>query len=253
MRYAFLTDLHYGYERAGGKTLPLHDPKAMEVTLEALRDLRPDVIILGGDILDCGAISHWNEGKPRQVESLRFLRDLQECQKDFIAPLESLGASKLVYIKGNHERFVEDLLDRFPGLEGAFSVEEGLKLGAKWKVIPVGGAFQLDKLVFIHGDQIRGTARPSKWAVEAYEKNIRFGHFHRYEVTSKISALDNQSKTGISVPCLMKRSPAYQGGAPNRWQQGFLWGDSYKDAFWDQVAIIVNGKVLIGSYLYSAA
>lgn len=252
MPFAFITDLHYGYERVGGKTLPLHDPRAMDVVLQALSDLAPETIILGGDILDCGAISHHNEGKPRQVEALRLHRDMEECRERFIKPLEGIG-SRLVYIKGNHERFVEDLLDRYPGLEGAVSIEEGLGIKKKWKIVPVGGSFTLDKLVFIHGDQIRGTARPSKWAVEAYEKNIRFGHFHRFEVTSKISALDNQSKTGIAVPCLMKRSPAYQGGAPNRWQQGFLWGESYSDGFWDQVAIIVNGKVQIGKELYHAA
>jgi predicted phosphodiesterase len=252
MRYVFITDLHYGYERVAGKTLPLHDPRAMEVALLAISDLKPDIIILGGDILDCGAIAHWNEGSPRSVEGLRLHRDMAECRERFIEPLERLAPSR-VYIKGNHERFVEDLLDKHPGLEGALSIEEGLELRPnKWRIIPVGGNYNLDKLVFIHGDQIRGTARPSKWAVEAYEKNIRFGHFHRYEATSKISALDNQSKTGISVPCLMKRSPASQGGAPNRWQQGFLWGDSYSDSFWDQVVIIVNGKVQIGSYLYAA-
>jgi len=252
MRFVFLTDLHYGYERVGGKTLPLHDPKAMEVALRAVSDLEPAVVILGGDILDCGAIAHWNEGSPRNIEGLRLHKDMEECRKRFIEPLERIATQRLVYIKGNHERFVEDLLDKHPGLEGVLSIEEGLNLkGSKWKVVPVGGNYQLDKLVFIHGDQIRGTARPSKWAVEAYEKNIRFGHFHRYEATSKISALDNQSKTGIAVPCLMKRSPAYQGGAPNRWQQGFLWGDSYSDAFWDQVALIVNGKVQIGENFYS--
>jgi predicted phosphodiesterase len=251
MRFAFLPDLHYGYERSGGRTLPLHDPRAMDVVLQALSDLKPETIILGGDILDCGAISHWTSGSPRQVESLRLFRDMEECRKTFIQPLERIG-KKLIYIKGNHERFVEDLLDKYPGLEGILSIEEGLKL-SKWKVIPVGGAYTMDKLAFVHGDQIRGTARPSLWAVSAYEKNIRFGHFHRFEVTSKISALDNQSKTGIAVPCLMKRAPAYQRGAPNRWQQGFLSGESYKDAFWDAVSIIVNGKVQIGKEIYSAA
>lgn len=252
MRYVFITDLHYGYERAGGKTLPLHDPRALDVTLQAVSDLHPDVIILGGDILDCGAIAHWNDGSPRSVEGLRLHRDMEECRERFIEPLEGI-AKTLVYIKGNHERFVEDLLDKHPGLEGALSIEKGLQLKAGgWRIVPVGGHYNLHKLVFVHGDQIRGTARPSKWAVEAYEKNIRFGHFHRYEATSKISALDNQSKTGISVPCLMKRSPAYQGGAPNRWQQGFLWGDSHSNAFWDSVAIIVNGKVQVGETLYAA-
>lgn len=63
-KYAALFDLHYGYERRNGHKVPLHDMRAFGAALAFLKDFRPDTLILGGDILDCGAISHHNKGKP---------------------------------------------------------------------------------------------------------------------------------------------------------------------------------------------
>ena len=57
-------DMHYGYERRGGHKVALHDSKAINAMLKFAADFKPDTFILGGDIMDCGAISHHNHGKP---------------------------------------------------------------------------------------------------------------------------------------------------------------------------------------------
>lgn len=250
-KFVALYDLHWGYQRKGGHKVALHDQKAMNVALSFIKDFKPDHVILGGDILDCGSISHHNHGKPGAVEGFRLLADAKELRTALIGPLEALNPATLVYIKGNHEAWADQLVEMMPALEGIVDINAMLKLD-KWKVIEQGEMTKLGKLVFIHGDQIKGGEHSAKWATVAYEKNVRFGHHHTYQVYTKTAAVDAVGHTGIAVPCLCKKDPNYGGGSPNRWVQGFLWGyvDGPKGSFSDYVSVIVDGKAMINGKLY---
>jgi hypothetical protein len=252
-RFLFLVDTHYGFERRGGHKVSLHDPKAIKVALEFAKDFKPDHVILGGDILDCGCISHHNHGKPGATEGMRLIEDAKGCSETIIKPLEALKAKTYTYITGNHEDWLSDLETLIPALEGMLSLEKVLELDSRWKVIPQGGSHKLGKLLFVHGDQIKGGQYPSKWAVEAFERNVRFGHFHGYQTFSKTSTLEDNTKTGMLVPCLCKKNPLYGGGSPNKWSQGFLYGYLRDDGMYnDYVAIISKGKAVINGKEYSA-
>lgn len=249
-KFVFLTDVHFGYERRGGHKVALHDVKALNATLSFLKDFKPDHIILGGDILDCGSISHHNKGKPGAVEGFRLIADAKELRGLLIEPLEALNADTYTYIIGNHEDWLTQLTDTMPALEGVVDINALLDLSG-WDVIPQGGAHKLGKLVFVHGDQLSGGEHVAKSATVAYEKSIRFGHFHTYQVYSKTSAVEEHGHTGVAVPCLCKKGPAYGKGAPNRWQQGFLWGYVGKGGtFNDYVSVIVGGQTTINGKTY---
>jgi UDP-2,3-diacylglucosamine pyrophosphatase LpxH len=251
-KFVYLTDLHWGYERRGGHKVPLHDIKALTVALNFIKDFKPDHIILGGDILDCGAISHHNHGKPGAVEGFRLMGDAKELQAALITPLEALKTKSLTYITGNHEDWLTDLTQQIPALEGIVDVKSILDLSDKWQVVPCGDTMKLGKLVFMHGDQIKGGEHSAKWATVAYEANVRFGHHHTFQVYSKTTALESNGHTGIAVPCLCKKNPGYGGGAPNRWMQGFLWGyvNGPKGTFNDYVSVIINGTATINGKVY---
>ena len=250
-RFVYLTDLHWGYERRAGHKVPLHDSKALSVALQFVADYKPHHIILGGDMLDCGCISHHNHGKPGAIEGLKLLADAKELRAALISPLEKLGAKSLTYIVGNHEDWLNDLVDQIPALEGIVDVRSTLSLGDKWKVVPNGEAHRLGKLVFVHGDQIKGGENCAKWATVAYEKNVRFGHFHTHQVFTKTSAVEANGHTGIAVPCLCRKGPKYGGGSPNRWVQGFSWGYVGEGgAFNDYVTVIIDGKAIINGKAY---
>lgn len=217
-----------------------------------IKDFKPDHVILGGDILDCGCISHHNHGKPGAVEGFRLLGDAKELQTALIQPLETLKPKSLTYIVGNHEDWLTDLVQQIPALEGIVDVRSVLSLGQKWKVVPQGGTHQLGKLTFIHGDTISGGEHCAKNAVTNYERNIRFGHFHTHSTFTKTSPVDNKlAKTGMCVPCLCGKAPNYGEGKPNRWVQGFLWGYVGEGGhFSDYVSIITDGKTIINGKMY---
>lgn len=248
-KFLALYDLHYGFERKNGHKKALHDPKAMELAIQFANDYKPDVLILGGDILDCGAISHHNKQRPGRTDGLRILADAEGLQREFLDRLPK--APKRVYITGNHEDWLNDLQDEVPGLEGLLELPRLLDLNG-WEVLKQGGEFQLGKLSFVHGDTVKGGEHVAKAAVINWERSIRFGHHHTYQVYTKTTPSNNKlGKTGMAIPCLCTKDPHYGEGAPNRWVQGINYGRVFTDgSYADQVALITNGRMVAEGKVY---
>lgn len=249
-KFVFLTDLHLGYERTGGHKVPLHDRKAIDVAMGFIEDFKPNHVILGGDMLDCGSLSHHRLGQAGQLEGLRILSEAKELRDAVIAPLEKSIKGRLIYHVGNHEDWLTQLVEKIPSLEGIIDVEPLLKLSSQWEIIPQGKSSKVGKITFVHGDTIKGGQNPALAAVTAYERNIRFGHFHTFQTATKTTPVDACGHTGIAVPCLSKKGHAYGKGAPNKWMQGFLWGYLDGPTYNDYVTIIVNGKAVINGKTY---
>lgn len=253
-KFVFLTDLHYGFERRSGHKVPLHDMDAWKCALTFCQDFKPDVLILGGDILDCSPVSHHTKGQPGKTEGLRLLSDAKECQEAVIKPLEALKASTMVYITGNHERFLTDLTDVQPELEGIVDLRTLLGLSNKWELIPQGGHYNLGKLTFIHGDQLGSGEHVAKKAVTDYERSIRFGHTHSFQAHVKCSPIETKlGKSGILVPCICRKDPSYMKGKASKWVTGFLYGIVFPDGTYnDTVAIITNGRTWANGKVYQS-
>lgn len=199
-------------------------------------------------MLDCGAVSHHNKHRPGRTEGLKLREDAEVGRELFIKPVK---AEKKVYIIGNHEDWLGDLVEEMPALEGIVDIEPLLGLKG-WDIIPQGGMYNLGKLTFVHGDTVTGGEHVAKAAVINYERSIRFGHHHTYQVYTKTSPIDYKlAKTGIAVPCLCSKSPKYGEGKPNKWVQGFNYGYvDDKGNFSDYVAIIVDGKCVVNGKVY---
>jgi len=254
-RFMFVPDVHWGYETVGGHKNTLHDPKAVDIMLQFAEDFKPHDFIFGGDILDCGPIArHHNKGKPRKTEGFRLLRDAEECRSNVIQPIEKIlpRDGVKVYIQGNHESWIDDLLDEDPALEGLVDIRHLLKLD-KWKIVDQGRGYQYHKLYFVHGDTIKGGEHMAKNAVLNYERNIRFGHFHTAQLFTKTSPLDAEvAKTGMAVPCLCSKDVGYMERIPNKWVQGFEYGWVEEGGvFNDQIAVIIRGRALIEGKVYA--
>ncbi len=241
-RGLFFVDSHWGHEIKCGKKRPLHDPKAHHVLLKIASDWKPQVIIMGGDGLDCGAASHWNANKPRLTEGLRLEKDAADYHGEVLQPLEGLGAKQKHYILGNHEDWVEQFVDSNPAIEGLVSVDDMLGLTSNgWDVHPQGSVINEGKLYFMHGDTVRSSTYPARYAVDTYGRSICFGHFHSPQSHTRVSALDTADKhTGRSVGCLCRKDPGYGRGSPNRWAQGFLLFERADDGYFQVHEIAVT-------------
>lgn len=212
------------------------------------QDFKPDVWIHGGDMLDCGVISHHNKKKPGNVEGLRLLADAQDGYETFIKPVT---AKEKVYIIGNHEDWLNDLIVETPALEGIIDIRKLLRLDS-WKVVEQGGVYNLGKLSFLHGDTVKGGEHIAKAAVINYERNVRFGHHHTAQLYTKNSPIDyKNAKTGMAVGCLCTKDPKYGESKPNRWSQGFLYGYVGEGGYFnDYYVAIIDGKAWANGKIY---
>jgi hypothetical protein len=252
-KFVALFDLHYGYEINGSRhKVALHDEKALSVAMQFIKDFKPDHVVLGGDMLDCGSLSHHRLGNTGQLEGLRILAEAKELRAKVLDPLEKQVKGSLIYHIGNHEAWLEQLVDKTPSLDGIINAEALLGLGDRWDLVEQGGVSKLGKLKFVHGDNISGGQHHANSAVNNYEANIRFGHFHTFQAAAKTTPVEANGHTGVSVPCLCKKAHQYGKGQPNKWMQGFLWGyiGGPGGSFNDYVTVIVNGTATIMGKTY---
>jgi hypothetical protein len=253
-RYVNLFDAHFGHELKGGHRKPLHDQHAIDATLAFCSDFKPTHLTFGGDMLDCGVISHWRTDKHRQVEGVRLLKEAFECQEKLLEPAAATIASGgvLRYHVGNHEQWLEDYVDANPQLEGLVELDALLGLThSGWQLIPLGGASKIGKLYIVHGDQIGGGIHVAKKALDIYQRNIHFGHFHPASTHTAVAPLDAEPKQGMAVPGLCKRNPGYSKDGPNRWVQGFEYGFVEANGnFHARVVIMIDGRFYAEGKLY---
>jgi hypothetical protein len=245
-KIVYAGDMHFGWERVNGVKRPIHNTKAINAMMAFVSDFKPDIFVNLGDALDCGSVSHWNKGKRRSVEGLRLIEDAAEAKKGLLEPINKIlpANAQKVFHTGNHEQWLDDLLEEYPGLEGYIGVDQMLGLSETgWTIIPQGGVSKFGKLYFAHGDTVGGK-HVADVAVNHYERSIRFGHHHTAQMATKISALDiTDVRTGVAVPCLCNRGPSYTRGRADRWINGFGYGYVFPDgSFTDTVVVIVGGR-----------
>lgn len=89
-KIAVLPDIH----------VPAHNRKIMWAVLRALKDYKPDIVILIGDVADCFAISAW----PADPSVTRnFQEELEETRRVIDKIMKVSGCYWLFYVMGNHE------------------------------------------------------------------------------------------------------------------------------------------------------
>lgn len=263
-KFAAIMDTHLGWERTGYRHYkPIHDERAIACAMNLISDFKPDDIILNGDIMDCGPASRHirAQGNRRQIEGLRLLKDFELTRETFIKPISKLVSGRKVYKKGNHEAWVDLLVDQDPeALEGLVDDFNGLlQLPKDWELTETGKLSHLGKLWFAHGETINnrtmsgGPVLSARAAVMMYQRNIRIGHFHTLQQFTMTSAIDEQlPKTGMTCPCLCRKDPPYTGSRPNQWVQGLLLGYWDETSFHDFPVIIIRGKTTWNGKVYKA-
>lgn len=102
--------------------IPFHDTKAVKCALDFVKNERPDIVVLNGDILDMFMLSRFTKGEGRNpMEEItmcrEFLKDLREVSRN----------ADIYYVIGNHETRLEHyVLNKAPELasliEDVFSI-----------------------------------------------------------------------------------------------------------------------------------
>lgn len=166
-KFIALFDLHFGWERGleRGKwvTRPTHNLPAIRAVMSFAVDFKPDVVVLGGDQLNCGPISHWHKGRPILNEGFRLRTEMDLLDNEVLKPFDRVG--RKIWIGGNHEAWIDQFIEENPGTQGLLEPDIYLDLEKRgWEIYAAGEIARVGKLYFTHGDIVLrgGYANPGE-------------------------------------------------------------------------------------------
>ena len=207
-RIVYLPDLH----------VPFNIP--LGPVFEFIEDFKPTIVILGGDAHDWPSVCHWIADQSRVLEGGTIARNYEELKNVVLMPLTYVTQrAKKIYLKGNHERWLDLAIELNPNGKGFWELEHNLPkeyqiLGEN---VPFGAG---PHLYYIHGIYVNKHHAAS--TVAAYDKSVIYGHTHDVQSFMHISPVDiKQFKTAQSAGCLCTMNPHYMRNKPNKWVNGF--------------------------------
>ena len=164
-------DIHY----------PDHDKASLNIIIKAIEMIRPDYFIFGGDQLHLDCISHHNKGKVKLLENRRISKDFKGFQTDILDRIELVLPKRCskYFMIGNHEYWIDRLIEDNPQMEGLMEVQNNLKLSS-YKIIPFNEVLRIGDINFIHG--IYTNKYHAEKHLRIYQKMLFYGHIHTNQV-----------------------------------------------------------------------
>jgi UDP-2,3-diacylglucosamine pyrophosphatase LpxH len=242
---------------AGDFHYPEHDGRAFKALLEFLKVNKRRIasFTLNGDGLDCQDISRHTEGKPRLRRRGGWKEAIDGFREDILDRLDEVlpKSCKKVFIAGNHEDWLQDLLDKQPELEGLLEIPNLLRLeerGWTWK--ECGEHIERAGFVILHGDQIGSDIHVAKKAGDLISGNVIMSHVHRLSMFSRAALVSEKKKhLAVTLPCMCTVAPTYAKGQPNAFVVGFgiieEWAVNRANVY---SPVIIDGVFAYGGQLY---
>lgn len=215
----------------GDVHIPHQNPRALEVFCRAAEQIRPDLIVCLGDLLDCGQFS--THPPTYGVPDSDYQADLSTAK----ALLDRVQAccDKLVMVEGNHEYRLDRWAAATSEGRGAYSMlAPRLQLSkdrSRFTYVPYGSATARyphyainNRIIAVHGWSHARNATKSHLQI-SQGKSVIHGHTHRADS----SIIQNIWSPGSVVQarsggCLCKPIPLYGTGRPVEWINGFILG-----------------------------
>ena len=233
--------------------VPFHDKRAWELMMKVGKDLKPSVVVVVGDFLDCYSVSSHSKD-PSRV--LRMPEEIAEG-KAKLRDLVGLKPSRKIYIAGNHEdRLRRYLQDKAPELFGVVDIPGLLELPKdKWEYIPYQSAVKIGKVHFTHDVGNSGRYSTQK-ALDIFQGSVVVGHSHRLSYVVEGNA-KGEMKVGAQFGWLGDSSKIdylHQVKVKTNWALGF--GIGYVEDKTGTVYLtpvpIVQYKCVVAGKLYAA-
>ena len=229
--------------------IPQHDPSAVDVAAQVVEWWSPELLVILGDFLDCTPVSHWLKNKRKTTEGLRLRDDFNAGNRLLDKITKSIN--HLVYLEGNHEDWIWDAIEANPEFEGLIDLSLGLKFEARranHKVthLRYGKCYKQGHLTFTHG--IYTGKHHAARHVEAYGRNVIYGHLHDVQTHVKVCPIDvNEKHMGISMGCLCNKNPQFMENKPNNWCHCVGVGEFRADGGFNVYPVVIcNGVASFG-------
>jgi hypothetical protein len=202
--------------------IPYHDKKSITLALQwGLDNDYDDFILLGGDLLDCYQLSHFQ----RDPNKRKFVDELKDCNQFLHALRNAYPKAKIIWKHGNHE----SRLERYFKLKASELFDIGKFIWEKFLDLNEIGVtivkhdipLYIGKLNIIHGHELTGShsiVNPARGAYLRAMECVIEGHFHRTSQHAEMS-FSRRLDTSWSVGCLCCLWPEFS--RINKWNSGF--------------------------------
>lgn len=269
--WAITPDKHFAHSSQGLTPMDRHDPKALSVVLQILKDIKPDCYIDVGDLIHLSYLSRWNIGADMQGRVVSSKGTAIEMNlKDDNALInvwwdkvqDACGRKTEYYFEeGNHEEILRALRQKrmfdgfdksqfYPEAQWLFK-ERGIKFvpyqnhgedGDNWvKIGP--------HLKVLHGNYANKGHLQKHW--EDHQCNLIYGHMHTRE--AKDFRHPTASTSVQTIGCLCGKRASYHRGRTNAWAQGmsivYLLSNG---KFIDHFIRILDGQAVFNGRVYTS-
>jgi hypothetical protein len=245
-------DIHFGTE----------DWDVIDLFLQTVDEIKPEVVILNGDTLDMFAISRYPKDI-RQTYSLfqerqgyhKFLKQLHDITEPYQTKIYETNSNHSG--DGNEGRWWRYLSDRLGEIGGLPEIKERLSYSsvflpkAEWSRVKLVDYVEVvPGFIVMHGDVVRRHGGYSaRGLFEKWFTSIMCNHTHRVGMTSqRIPSIGTQDEKIIRVyenGCGCNLKPLYASAA--NWQNAFSVISYSGDDFAVETALISNKKVSVAA------
>lgn len=261
-RTIVIGDTHFQPKVNGGlvQASSCHDPAAISVVLQIMKDLNPDEIIHNGDLLEMETISHWNRLKDREGQ---VLGEDKQWYQSWWKPQVDMATAWWSYmdntypkaqkhqLEGNHDYRSAVEFSRAPMNMFADQSLRNLSIwkDAKVNYLPYDGWNNTAKQPWVKvGPLMKVLHGYPKGTITRIMKEhdvAMCGHTHKIQYVSQ-DANSNYAKRCWSIGCLSQLSPDYctLGGQQTGYKHAFAVIYTYGDDYQVEVVEINNGRVL---------
>ena len=207
MLEAFISDVHF----------PFEDKRAWELALKVIHYAKPGLVFIGGDFIDCYAVSSFSRD-PRRV--VNFQLEIDSAVDGLREVRQAATKAEIKFLYGNHEERLQKWTNEHPEVSSlkALTIPELLKMRA-FDVKVVEAYVKIGKLWHIHGHEAGGgSVYPAKNVYQKMLGSLLMGHYHKAQEYYN-NLLDNTTHGSFCNPCLCQRKQEYIKGI-SQWQQG---------------------------------
>lgn len=213
---------------------PKYSPEALALQEQIAFAYNADVLVNIGDAHDNHALNHHDMDRGRIIKS-DILQDA--AQTHFILKRMLKWAKKCHIIIGNHERFSEDFIAKYPQFSDYLDINFLLSLeDLGYKITKLKDILHIGPAKFIHGDMIMFGQNGNKLekSSRTFGENIFIGHIHQPGIRFGC----------YSIGCSCKLDQGYNEFTASQWMHGFGLCNEYKGVAFPTTIALNNNMCL---------
>lgn len=212
----------------GDTHVPFHDTAAVRVVQAIAQDVKPDVLLNVGDVVDCWQISRFDKN-PNRRDTLQD--NIDEARQHLAEMAQVVPNARRVLLEGNHENRLSRTIAGLEGVQRQLATLRIFQQSLTWPTLldldAIGFEWVdtreqsktsiLPKLITKHGTIVRkDSGATAKGEHEKYGRSGLSGHTHRLGHFMRRDS--NGVASWLETGCTCSLEPEY--GTDFNWQQG---------------------------------